>query len=156
MDFSKIFRYEETTGILFSIERGCAVGCKNTGGYLQVEYRGRKLLLHRIIWDLCNPTDKLGPGDEIDHIDHNPANNRIDNLRKVTTAENLKNKSKYKNNKSGVTGVHFESRRGLWVAKIRILGKNVHIGYFADKDAAVRARKDAEEYLKFHKNHGED
>jgi hypothetical protein len=154
MDFNSLFEYRPDTGELFNKRTGRPAGGVNTGGYLQVEIKGKKYMVHRVIWDMSNPSDTLSDHDEIDHIDHDPKNNRIDNLRKVSPGENRKNKSRYKSNKSGTAGVHFENRRGKWVAKIRLSGRNRHIGYFDSLEAAVAARADAERANGFHTNHG--
>lgn len=148
------FEYNKDTGALTVAKTGRVVGSKMSGGYLQFQFRGVKLLVHRAAWDLANPEDKLKPGEEIDHIDHNKINNKLSNLRKVTSSENLKNKSKYKNNKSGVIGVHFESARSKWVAKVRVNGRNKHLGYFSKLEDAVAAREEANKHYGFHHNHG--
>jgi hypothetical protein len=51
-------------------------------------------------------------------------------------------------------GVGFDKKSGLWVARITIDGKPVHLGSFSNKDDAISARKDAEVKSGFHKNHG--
>ena len=63
----------------------------------------KSILLHRYIYEL--KYGKIPEGFFIDHIDRNPLNNQISNLRLVTPTENRYNKSKYKNNKSGYIGV---------------------------------------------------
>jgi hypothetical protein len=49
-----------------------------------------------------------------------------------------------KNNKSGVTGVRFDSSINKWIAQISINFKTIHIGTYSDFDTAVFARKTAE------------
>lgn len=81
----------------------------------------------------------------IDHIDRNPLNNRKSNLRICTQQQNVWNSGMRKNNTSGVTGVSYEKRRGRWLAKIKVSGKSIHIGYYKNFDDAVSARYKAEE-----------
>lgn len=52
-----------------------------------------------------------------------------------------------KSNKSGVTGVSFDSRRGKWRSHITFKTKYYHLGYFLNKEDAIKARKEAEERL---------
>jgi len=84
----------------------------------------------------------------------NRSDNRIENLRKVTTQENRKNAALYTNNTSGVTGVYFNRRLNKWCAQIKHNGKTHHLGSFKKFEKAVEARKIEENKLGFHKNHG--
>lgn len=62
---------------------------------------------HRVVWFLCKGEDPYGF--EIDHIDGNPWNNKIENLRKVTRETNVRNAKKRKDNDSGVTGIYMNN-----------------------------------------------
>ena len=53
---------------------------------------------------------------EVDHIDHNRANNNYENLRWTTHSGNMRNKSTSKTNTSGTSGVCYDNQKGLWVA----------------------------------------
>ncbi len=83
---------------------------------------------------------------EIDHIDRNPWNNRLVNLRVVTRTENRHNLSpaSFPGNKSGRRGVSWCEASKKWKAYIGHNGGLVHLGYHTDKDDAVRAREEAE------------
>lgn len=81
-------------------------GSKSTKNWsLSVRIDGERvrMLCHRIIWELFN--SKIPEGLVIDHIDRNPFNNSIDNLRLVEQKINARNSTKYKRNKTGITGV---------------------------------------------------
>jgi hypothetical protein len=93
--------------------------------------------LHRIIMDCPE-------GMVIDHIDHNKLNNMKSNLRIVTQQQNEMNRSKNKNNKSGVIGVCWYKRDNKWRAHIALNNKDIHLGLFDDLEEACKARKDAE------------
>lgn len=82
-------------------------------------------------------------GKHFDHIDRNPLNNRKNNLRKATRQENSRNQSKSTRNTSGVVGVGWYKRYDKWVAYIET-DKRKTIGYFDNKDDAIRARLNAE------------
>jgi hypothetical protein len=81
----------------------------------------------------------------IDHIDRNKVNNNSLNLRWASQSENNKNKSIYKNNSSTVSGVYFNKKSTKWKVCITINGNQKHIGYYANFDEAVQARKEQEE-----------
>jgi hypothetical protein len=80
---------------------------------------------------------------ECDHIDRNPLNNRRLNLRRATHQENSRNQSKSTKNTSGVVGVSWYKRYNKWVAYIKTDKQNT-LGYFDNKDDAIRARLNAE------------
>ena len=82
-------------------------------------------------------------GKYYDHIDRNPFNNRRSNLRPATHRENLRNQSKSNRNTSGVVGVGWYSKYNKWRAYITT-DKRKTIGYFFNKEDAIRARLEAE------------
>lgn len=79
-----------------------------------------------------------------DHIDRNPLNNKKANLRKATSTENARNKSKYKNNTSGFIGVGWNKGHMKWYSDIKVNKKSKHLGYFNNKEDAIIARLEAE------------
>lgn len=91
---------------------------------------------------------------EIDHINHNRSDNRLNNLREVTHVENGHNISKKTNNTTGYTGVVYHKATGKWLAQIMINGKNKYLGLFSTIEEAVEKRKEAEKDFNFYANHG--
>lgn len=79
-----------------------------------------------------------------DHIDMNSFNNRKCNLRPATKQENARNHKIMKNNTSGFTGVTWNKQKCKWEAQVFDYGKSIHLGFFANKDDAIRARLNAE------------
>lgn len=79
-----------------------------------------------------------------DHEDRNPLNNRKFNLRPATISDNMSNRSVFKNNKSGVTGVCWNKKLCKWTAYIRKNNKQHHLGSFSNKIDAIKARLEAE------------
>lgn len=71
----------------------------------------------------------MGPpkGMEADHIYGNKLDNRACNLRIVTRTQNLLNRKVFKNNKSGIRGVH-KARSGKWTARISYKGVIISLG----------------------------
>ena len=53
----------------------------------------RAVNLHRVIWESFNPGEPWVEGNQIDHIDRNVRNGRLENLRQVTRKENMRNRS---------------------------------------------------------------
>jgi hypothetical protein len=92
------------------------------------------------------------PSDEIDHIDGDGLNNKIENLRIVDRLGNCRNKRISKSNRSGATGVKASGKK--WIAQIKINRKSVYLGTYTDWFDAVCARKSANNRYGFHQNHG--
>lgn len=112
-------------------------GTLNGNGYLVVSFNNRLCRVHRIIWEMHN-----GPiidGMEIDHIDGDRKNNRIENLRLVTRTINNLNQKMKSNNTSGFTGVYFSKEANLWYAVFM----KKKIGYFKSFEEACIARDKA-------------
>lgn len=82
-------------------------------------------------------------GYEVDHENGNGLDNRRENLRLVTHAQNSQNARLRADNTSGFRGVGWHQRKGLWQARISIDSKLRTLGYFADKDSAARAYDEA-------------
>lgn len=79
-----------------------------------------------------------------DHINRNPLDNRKENLREATHSENAMNRSKYKNNKSNVSGVCWRKDTLKWRSYIQVGSKKYNLGSFTNKDDAIKARLKAE------------
>lgn len=130
---------------------GDIAGKINSNRYLQVWLLNKRYLLHRLAFLYM---DGEHPQSEVDHIDGVRHNNSWPNLRRVSSAENSRNKKIFSNNRSGASGVSFDKRTGQWIATIRTGGKVVHLGSFGLKFFAKQARLAAEKKYGFHENHG--
>ena len=89
---------------------GAVAGCVDSSkGYARIVVDGSAYYAHRVVWELHNGgiPDNL----RIDHIDGNPLNNAIGNIRMVTIAVNSRNRHRSKKNISGNTGVMKRSRK---------------------------------------------
>lgn len=95
---------------------------------------------------LMNPPS----GIHVDHIDRNGLNNRRANLRYATISENMMNRGKAINNRSGFKGVYFNEEMRKWRAHIQAHGRRINLGYFRHPEAAHLAYIEASKQL-----HGE-
>jgi hypothetical protein len=156
----RMLSYEPSTGVFTwlcnrkggSARVGAVAGCRRSDGYVHIVIDSERNYAHRLAWQMA-----VGPipaGMEIDHIDHDPSNNTLNNLRLVTKAGNRRNRSRDSRNTSGVNGVFWAAHAKAWSAQIRVDRKTHHIGYFKDLEAAATARKKAEAEFGFHENHG--
>ncbi len=89
------------------------------------------------------------PNTEIDHINRNKLDNRIENLRWVSRRENILNRGMFKKNKSGITGVCFNKEQSKWMATINKGVGNFKCKFFNEKQDAIKWRKKMEQ--KFYK-----
>lgn len=124
-------------------------------GYIIVSISGEKYYLHRLIMKMLFG-DKISQHSEVDHINGDGTDNRLENLRIVDRIENSKNKKIPSNNSSGHIGVHLCGLTGVWVSQIKVGNSRIKLGKFKNIDDAIKARKAAEIKHNFHENHGSD
>ncbi len=151
----EIFRYEPDTGKLINrVHRNSkspkgAEATARSKGYGSVSIKGKNYKTHRVIWYLYYGVQ---PSKQIDHIDGDKLNNKIENLREVENKENCKNRALHAKNKSGFAGVR-QLSNGKWNAYIWDKGSK-NLGVYKTKLEAVVVRKAEERRLGFHPNHG--
>ena len=122
-----------------------------TTGYRYVKIDGKPHGVHRIIFFMCTG---LQPN-IVDHINGNPIDNRIENLRISNCSQNMHNRSINKNNTSGVKGVSWIASKNSWVAQIGVNGKRKTLGCFNTKELAAEFLELAREMLHgVYANHG--
>ena len=155
-ELRKLFDYNEQSGVFTYAKKvnrcniGDVVGYKRPDGYLNVMIRRKNYPVHRLAWIYTYGEEP----NKIDHINHIRDDNRIENLRSVTTQENKKNSSLYSTNTSGVCGVSWCKQTSRWTSTIYVDDKSVRLGRFTEFSEAVNARKNAEVLYGFHTNHG--
>jgi len=134
------FRWKKRSGDDRSISSwnaryaGKVAGSLNQIGYRQIRIDGRQYCAHKLAWLFV---DGKWPTGELDHINRCRDDNRIDNLRPATRAQNCANTRIYRTNKSGYRGV--SRKRNGWEANIRKDGKRYNLGFFKDKEEAAAA-----------------
>lgn len=135
----ELLRYDESVGIFtWRIDRNSGIKAGDRAGYIARRHGYRLINLddspyleHRLAWYYVHG---IWPG-HIDHIDGNPANNRIANLRVVSRAVNNQNRARPSHhNTSGFLGVH--RHRDKFQAKIKVDGKYRYLGTFATPQEA--------------------
>ncbi|MBY0137494.1 HNH endonuclease [Paracoccus yeei] len=125
------FHYDPFTGVLRSrtnrrnVHAGDVVGFSDRQGYVITTLFKRPLKVHRIAWALYHGA---WPHSLIDHINGDKSDNRLENLRCVTNAENKQNIEKPASNTSGYMGVSFHKKSGRWAANIKVKGKSQYLG----------------------------
>lgn len=112
-------------------------GSQDKSGYSRVCIDYQRYMVSRIIWIFHNGDI---PGDhEIDHIDSDPTNNKIENLQLVNKAQNRQKRRAMRNNTSGYRGVSYNKSKSKWFATICANGTRIRLGYFNDLEEAARA-----------------
>tara|TARA_R110000822_G_C14931952_1_gene452657 strand:- start:18 stop:503 length:486 start_codon:yes stop_codon:yes gene_type:complete len=116
-------------------KRGWFYGFLDERGYRVISINKKPIRAHRLAWYLMK--GEMPPrGLVIDHIDRNPSNNKLDNLRVVTHGENVRNSDRVDNSKLALQGVS-----GRWYAYNYYKGKRTHLGTFdTEEEATEKAR----------------
>ena len=104
--------------------------------YVQKRVKRKTISLHRYIMN--------NPDGVVDHINHNTLDNRKENLRVTSNANNLRNGTLRNNNKTGIKGVHFDKSRNKYHASIKVNYKSIYLGRYDSLEEAEKARKNAE------------
>ena len=106
-------------------------------GYLQGRIFGINFKAHRVAFALHFG---LWPIDQIDHIDCNPSNNKICNLREATSIENGQNRKPMRH---CLKGAFFNKKSNKWISQIRCKGVYYYLGIFTSKEEAHCKYKEA-------------
>lgn len=143
-------RVELRDGVLFLRKLNRPVTLRrDADGYhrFTLNYRGRCLnfAAHRAIWLLHHGE---WPKHQIDHINRDPADNRIENLRDVTPLENVRNRTPFLFAGAGIWADTRSDRRPVWRAAIQHAMRRYFLGSFATRQDALDARLHAQEELK--------
>jgi hypothetical protein len=144
--------YDQDTGKFYSLRQlglGNAprlVGSIGKRGYAIVCFEGHRYTAHRLAWFYVTGQ---WPELDIDHINGVRHDNRFCNLRAVTRKQNREN-TRVSWSSSGFRGVSWSKSRSAWVAKVGHNGRQLILGYFADKVEAAAAAKAGRDRLFTH------
>lgn len=147
----ELFIYEPDTGNLVWLvtksskaPRGSVAGSAGSKGHIYIQVDYTMYAAHQIVYLLHHGFIP----DEIDHIDQDKTNNRIENLRACTSSQNKGNIGLLRNNRTGYRGVSMNGRSGFYHAQIKIHGKQTYLGRFSTpEEAALRYNEAAREHF---------
>jgi len=139
----ELFYYDKDTGLFtrrIATAKRSKVGEVAGGiqyfGHVSIRIDGRRWLAHRLAWLYVHG---VWPNSDIDHVNGNPGDNRIVNLRLATVSQNLANARRRKDNSSGYKGVTFHRQSGKWRAVVCVGGKSISLGLHATAKEASDA-----------------
>lgn len=119
------------------------------GGRIAVKIDNSYFYAHRIIWALHN--GDVPEGMFIDHINNDPTDNRIVNLRPATRGQNTANSRLQTRSSTNFKGVTFHKRVGRFMAQIKSEDSGYkYLGYYDTAEEAHEAYKAAAKII-----HGE-
>lgn len=133
-ELKSILNYNPDTGIFTwaikpnrSIKIGDIAGSLEGRGYHRIMLNRKAYKTHRLAWLYVYGEFPLN---EIDHIDQNKTNNKINNLRECSRGNNNCNILNRKNNKSGYKGVSWNKAKGKWISQIQSNKQKIFLGSF--------------------------
>jgi HNH endonuclease len=139
------FGYDPATGHMVRIKsvQGAPSGqlpYPHSNGYLRIRFAGGMQLVHRLAWLYVHGEM---PPEQIDHIDGNRSNNRIENLRLATNAQNSQNNHVAK-------GVSFYKPTGVWRCRLnkakQCIVNSYHKTYDEARSAYLEAKRQHHEF----------
>jgi hypothetical protein len=137
-ELRKRLRYDADTGKFFrlpgrGVVAGAPAGRLSTRGYIEIELCGATHKAHRLAWLYVHGEFPTGV---IDHKNGAKTDNRIDNLRDATVAQNAQNR------RLGARGlgVSWSTEKQKWRANIKPVGApQVYLGAFDTREEAQAA-----------------
>lgn len=132
------------------VKKGRIAGSVEKKGYLVLTIFGKRYKAHRLAWFYEHGHF---PSNQIDHINQNKLDNRIENLRDVDNRTNATNRPIRTPTKSGCYGVTWNKYHQKWAVRINIDKPEKHIGYFKALEDAIAKRKSLEVNYGYSDNH---
>lgn len=134
----EIFNYDPLTGHFTRTtgpRRGSIAGYLDPSrGYVRIRVDKQFHAAHRLAWLYMTGA---WPKDQIDHINLDKSDNRLENLREASHTQNQQNRRPQRNNTSGFKGVRWHQK--TWNAEIHLNKRTIHIGCFDSPEAAHAA-----------------
>lgn len=143
MNLSELFEYRD--GCLYWRVQlsnrgpvGSRAGWFHVGtGYRYLGFLNKKFKEHRIVWELHH--GPIPNGLEIDHINGDKTDNRIENLRLCTRTQNNFNTRRRRNTTQPYRGVRLRCDGKKYVARINFHGVEYHLGSYDTEEQAIEA-----------------
>ncbi|MCZ6898266.1 MAG: HNH endonuclease signature motif containing protein [Betaproteobacteria bacterium] len=152
-----VLHYDSNTGVFTWLKwkkgcrKNCIAGYVDTRGYVKICINQSKpYKAHRLAWLYVYGEWP----DIVDHMNRNPSDNRLCNLRNVSHSGNQKNTKLRIDNSTGIPGVGWDKTRNKWMVRIHSKGQIIAQLRFSDFFEAVCFRKSKEIDLEYHPNHG--
>ena len=150
-ELKELLDYDPETGVFrWKVCRGGKrigqiAGCLHHSGYIYIEINEKPYGAHRLAWlYLYGELPEL----EVDHEHGLRCDNRAENLRLASDAQQAQNKAVYKNSTTKLPGVGFHKMSGKYSARLTVDGKDLWLGLFDTIEEAWEARVRAKE--KYH------
>ena len=139
----QLFDYNPETGLFIRkiktsnrAKMGVALGTLKEKEYLTISVNNKLHLAHRLAWLYMYGSF---PDKNLDHINGDPSDNRICNLRLVNQSQNMQNIEKFKTNTSGYKGVTWRKDTKKWTAQIWKNSKRFGLGCYETAEDAYAA-----------------
>jgi hypothetical protein len=100
--------------------------------YMATKIGGQHFCIHKLVWLWHYGVLP----EQLDHINRNSVDNRIENLRLASSCENMSNRKIFSNNTSGCKGVSWHKQHNRWFAYVNVRKKRKNLGYFDDLELA--------------------
>ena len=114
---------------------GVAAGTMRKNGYVYIDIDGFGFKAHRLAMIYENGSCSL----PVDHINGNPSDNRMCNLRLATMMQNAHNRKTPVTNRTGVKGVSVHRETGKFMASVTFNRKRTYLGLFSNLEDAAKA-----------------
>lgn len=140
----ELFDYRDDGQLIWKIRSGRAAtghvaGTMDVHGYKTVRFSGKTYKVHRLVFLWHHG---FLP-EEVDHVNMNRSDNRVENLRSASTSQNQANRRARSVNASGLKGVTWKPRHQKWEARIGVNGRLIYIGLFDSPEKAHAAYVEA-------------
>ncbi len=152
---------EEDRGVFLNkVDRGRYKKGQEAGytveGYTYITIDRKAYPAHHLVWMwFYGELPKVGH--DLDHINMQRNDNRVENLRLVTRSQNMYNTNAHKDNPSGIKNVSFRKDTGKWSVRVSVSGKYKSFGSYDDKELAeLVAHEVREKYHGEHVCHGDN
>jgi hypothetical protein len=119
---------------------GALAGSVHGDCYRRISFAGTRHLEHRVIWAIVHGYDSPF---QIDHVNGDTFDNRIENLREATQSQNMANRVISGKRVGSKKGAFYYKRHQLWAANIGFNKKRIHLGYFQTEEEAHAAYREA-------------
>ncbi len=132
----KVAIVDDADAEMLSQYRWCYLSVGYAARHERINGKDRMILMHRFLLS-------ASPEQLVDHINGNGLDNRRENIRLCTKADNQRNQRRNSKNTTGYKGVSFDKGRGKYIASIQVLGTQIHLGRFSTAEEASKAYEEA-------------